>query len=89
MLTREVTIDNKLGLHARAAAKLVKTAAGYACELHLNFNGRQVNAKSIMGLMMLAASRGSQITLTAVGEDAEAALNALEDLIVRRRFDED
>jgi phosphocarrier protein len=85
--TRRITIDNKLGLHARAAAKLVKLASGFACDIRLLREQREVNAKSIMGVMMLAASKGTQLDIHAEGEDAEQALDALEDL-VRRRFDE-
>lgn len=88
MLERDVTIINRLGLHARAAAKLVSVAAGYGCEIRLLRNGREVNAKSIMGVMMLAAARGTQLTIRASGEDAEQALAQIEALI-RRRFDEE
>jgi phosphocarrier protein len=88
VLTRQITIINKLGLHARAAAKLVKLAAGFASDIRLLREQRQVNAKSIMGVMMLAASQGTQLEIQAEGEDAEQALDALEDL-VSRRFDEE
>lgn len=87
-LKRDITIINKLGLHARAAAKFVTLAAGFEAEIRLLRGGREVNGKSIMGVMMLAAARGAQLELQASGPEAEQALNHLEDL-VRRRFDED
>ncbi len=87
MASAEVLIINKLGLHARASAKLTQVASGYACELWLTRNGRRVNAKSIMGVMMLAAGKGASITIDADGDDAEAALAALQKLIADR-FDE-
>ena len=83
----EVEIVNKLGLHARASAKLTQVASGYKCELWLTRNGRRVNAKSIMGVMMLAAGKGASIIIEADGDDAEAALAALQKLIADR-FDE-
>jgi phosphocarrier protein len=84
----EVEIVNKLGLHARASAKLTQTASQFASEVWLSRNGRRVNAKSIMGVMMLAAGKGSRIGIEAVGEDAEAALAALAGLI-KGKFGED
>jgi phosphocarrier protein len=84
MPSREVTIVNKLGLHARAAAKLVTTASGFAAEIKLRRGEREVNGKSIMGVMMLAASQGTTIELLAEGDDAGAALDALEQLIGER-----
>jgi phosphocarrier protein len=83
----EVEITNKLGLHARASAKLTQVASGFKCEVWLSRNGRRVNAKSIMGVMMLAAGKGVSITIEADGEDAEAALAALQKLIADK-FDE-
>jgi phosphocarrier protein len=80
----EAQIVNKLGLHARASAKLTQLANGFTSEIWLSRNGRRVNAKSIMGVMMLAAGRGSSITIEAQGADAEAALKALQDLIADR-----
>ncbi len=77
----EAEIVNKLGLHARASAKLTQLAAGFAAEVWLSRNGRRVNAKSIMGVMMLAAGKGSRITIEAEGEDADAALAAILELI--------
>ena len=87
MARAEVEIVNKLGLHARASAKLTQVASGYACEVWLSRNGRRVNAKSIMGVMMLAAGKGATITIEADGEGAEAALAALQKLIADK-FDE-
>jgi len=87
MASAEVLIITKLGLHARASAKLTQVASGYKCELWLTRNGRRVNAKSIMGVMMLAAGKGASITIEAEGDDAEAALAALQKLIADR-FDE-
>ncbi len=81
MIEKQVTIINKLGLHARAAAKLVATASSYQSEIHIKKEGQRVNGKSIMGVMMLAAGMGSVITLQAQGDDASTALNALEKLI--------
>jgi len=83
----EVEIVNKLGLHARASAKLTQTAGQYPCEIWLERNGRRVNAKSIMGVMMLAAGKGAKLVIQAEGEQAEAALAALVALIAAR-FDE-
>ena len=83
----EVQIINKLGLHARASAKLTQVASAFKCELWLSRSGRRVNAKSIMGVMMLAAGKGSSIVIEAEGEDAEAALAALQQLIADK-FDE-
>jgi phosphocarrier protein len=80
----EAEIVNKLGLHARAAAKLTQLAGSFAAEVWLSRNGRRVNAKSIMGVMMLAAGKGSRILIEADGEDAEGALNAVVRLIAER-----
>jgi phosphocarrier protein HPr len=77
----EAEIINKLGLHARASAKLTQLAGSYASEVWLSRNGRRVNAKSIMGVMMLAAGKGSHITIEAEGADAEAAIAAMLQLI--------
>ncbi|AHK78217.1 phosphocarrier protein HPr [Ectothiorhodospira haloalkaliphila] len=84
MPTREVEIINKLGMHARAAAKFVNLASSYAADLEVEKGSRRVNGKSIMGIMMLAASRGTTVRLIAEGEDAEQALEALEGLIGER-----
>jgi len=77
-------IVNKLGLHARAAAKLTHAASGFQCEIWLSRSGRRVNAKSIMGVMMLAAGQGTSVLIEADGVDAEAALAALAKLIADR-----
>ncbi|MCP3668764.1 MAG: HPr family phosphocarrier protein [Gammaproteobacteria bacterium] len=87
MINKEVEIINKLGLHARAAAKFVTLAAQYQSEIQLSRNDQQVNGKSIMGVMMLAASKGTNLTLSADGSDEETALSALESLI-GNRFEE-
>lgn len=77
----EAEIINKLGLHARASAKLTQLASSFPAEVWLERNGRRVNAKSIMGVMMLAAARGATITVETAGNDADAALDALLALI--------
>ena len=84
MQQREVEIVNKLGLHARASAKLTQLAAKYQCDVFMSRNTRKVNAKSIMGVMMLAAECGSSIVLRANGADADAAVDALAELIVNK-----
>ena len=81
MPNADLTIVNKLGLHARASAKLTQLASGFASEVWLSRNGRRVNAKSIMGVMMLAAGKGALVNVEAVGADAEAALSAIRQLI--------
>jgi len=81
MPSADVTIDNKLGLHARASAKLTELASRYQSEVWLSRNGRRVNAKSIMGVMMLAAGKGATVTIETEGADAEAALTAVQTLI--------
>jgi len=83
----EFKIINKLGLHARAAAKFVQTVNQFESEVGVCKDGKEVNGKSIMGLMMLAAAAGTRLVITAKGREAEALLDALEDLM-RRRFDE-
>jgi phosphocarrier protein HPr len=84
MIKQEIEIINKLGMHARASTKLTQTASQYACEIWIERNARRVNAKSIMGVMMLAASKGSKITLEASGKDERAAMDALTELINSR-----
>ena len=88
MIERELTVANRLGLHARATARLVQLLAGYKCEATLSARGRQVNAKSIMGVMLLAAGNGSTVVLRVDGEDEAAAADAVAALF-ERRFDED
>ena len=87
MIERDVTIINKLGLHARASAKLVQTLQGFQCNAWIVHRGREINAKSIMGVMMLAAGVGSTITLRTDGDNEAAALEAMADLF-NRKFDE-
>jgi len=84
MPSAEAPIVNKLGLHARASAKLTQLASTFACEIWLTRNTRRVNAKSIMGVMMLAAGKGSAVLVEAEGDDAEAALKAILELIANR-----
>ena len=81
MLEQEYTIVNKLGLHARASALLVKTASRYASEIKIAREGVEVNGKSIMGIMMLAASKGTTVSLSVEGADEAEALQAIGDLI--------
>jgi len=81
MIKSSIRISNKLGLHARASAKLTKLAASFHSDVHLSRNGRRVNAKSIMGVMMLAAGVGSEIEIETDGEDEPAAMDALRALI--------
>ena len=81
MIRSTVTISNKLGLHARASAKLSKLAGSFKSEIHLSRNGRRINAKSIMGVMMLAAGLGSEVEIESEGDDQQAALDALIALI--------
>jgi len=88
MPERQILICNKLGLHARASAKLVSTAGQFSSEIMLIKENMEVNAKSIMGIMMLAACKGTELTLRADGSDAEDALEAIEQL-VNNRFGED
>ena len=81
MIRSTATISNKLGLHARASAKLTKLAGSFQCEVHMSRNGRRINAKSIMGVMMLAAGLGSDVELETDGPDEQAAMQALLALI--------
>jgi phosphocarrier protein len=82
------TVQNRLGLHARPSAQFVKLCSRFRCEVWVEKDGEQVNGKSIMGLMMLAAGQGSKLTVTCEGGDAEKALVEIETLI-NRKFDED
>ena len=81
MIKSNITITNKLGLHARASAKLTKLAGGFQSEVHLSRNGRRVNAKSIMGVMMLAAGLGTDVELETDGADEQAAMDAIRALV--------
>lgn len=87
MLQKDIPIINKLGLHARASAKLVQLVSGYRSTVLLSCRGREINAKSIMGLMLLAAGIGTPLKLRVDGEDEAAALAAVSDLFARK-FDE-
>jgi phosphocarrier protein len=87
MLERQITIPNRLGLHARASAKLVQVLQPFDVAAFISYRGREVNAKSIMGVMMLAAGLGAQVCLRCDGPDEEAAMAAMVDLI-ERKFDE-
>jgi phosphocarrier protein len=84
MARREIEITNKLGLHARASAKLTQLAGSFPCEIWMERNGRRINAKSIMGVMMLAAGKGSTVIVDTEGERAEEAMTALLALIANK-----
>lgn len=84
MVERDVRIENKLGLHLRAAAVFIETASKFASDVHLRKDGRSINAKSIMGLMTLAATYGSQVTIVVSGEDEADAVQALVALVENR-----
>ena len=80
----ELELINRLGLHARAASKLVQTASGYQSQVWLSHQGKRVNAKSIMGVLLLAAPCGSQLTLEVEGEDEDKAAHAISELVADR-----
>ena len=88
MIETKITIINKLGLHARAASKLVTTTASFGCNIMAGKDGQMVDAKSIMSVMMLAASKGTELILQFDGPDEQAAMDAVTQLI-NNRFDED
>ena len=88
MIRRPVTIINRLGLHARAASKLVETATGYSSDVWLERDSKRINGKSIMGVLMLAAAKDTELTLEVAGEDESQALSAITQLIASR-FGED
>lgn len=88
MQQKELLIINKLGLHARAAAKLIGVTSRFSADIKINKDGREVDGKSIMSVMMLAASKGTTLTISADGSDEQAALDAIETLI-NNRFDEE
>lgn len=88
MIERDLAIRNRLGLHARAAAKFVQTAGRFRSEVKIRKNGEEVDGKSILGLLLLAASQGTRITVAVTGEDEAAAFAAVEELITRQ-FDEE
>jgi len=81
MIKRNARISNKLGLHARASAKLTKLAASFECDVHMSRNGRRINAKSIMGVMMLAAGLGTDVEIETDGADEQQAADAIVALI--------
>lgn len=82
IMKKDLKIENKLGLHARAAAQIVKSASAFSSKITLSKDGLEVDAKSIMGIMMLAAAKGSSVTAKAEGEDAELAIKELERLFM-------
>lgn len=88
MIERAIELRNRLGLHARAAAKFVQTASRFKSEVKIRKNGEEVDGKSILGLLLLAASQGTAITIAVCGEDEDVAFAAVEDLIARS-FDEE
>ena len=83
MPSKEITVSNKLGIHARPAAQFVKMACEFKAEIRVEKDGEEVDGKSIMGLMMLAAGHGSVLKMIAEGPDVDEALQSLEDLVVR------
>ena len=88
MIENNITIINKLGLHARAAAKLVSTTSAFSSKIKIEFNGKEVDGKSIMSVMMLAASKGCELSIKVDGDDEATAMEAIITLI-NNRFDED
>lgn len=88
MIENNITIINKLGLHARAAAKLVSTTSAFSSKIKIEFNGKEVDGKSIMSVMMLAASKGCELSIKVDGDDEASAMEAIITLI-NNRFDED
>ncbi|MGH1461065.1 MAG: HPr family phosphocarrier protein [Neptuniibacter sp.] len=88
MQNKELLIINKLGLHARAAAKLISVTSRFSCDISISKDGREVDGKSIMSVMMLAACKGTNLTFITNGADEESAMSAIEELI-NNRFDED
>ncbi|HUF16483.1 MAG TPA: HPr family phosphocarrier protein [Thermoanaerobaculia bacterium] len=87
MINKDIEIINRLGLHARAAAKLVQTAARYASEIKVKKGDEEADGKSILGVLLLAAGKGTVITVTASGKDEQEAVDAIQSLIVNK-FDE-
>ena len=84
MKNKKIIISNKLGLHARAAAKFVRIASGFQSEIMIHLGDHKISGKSIMGIMMLAAGKGTEISLVTVGPDEDEAMTALENLIINR-----
>tara|TARA_B100000678_G_scaffold198411_1_gene166547 strand:- start:557 stop:826 length:270 start_codon:yes stop_codon:yes gene_type:complete len=81
---KKIIINNKLGLHARAAAKFVRIASGFQSEIMIHLGNREVNGKSIMGIMMLSAGKGTEINIITIGPDENEAMSSLEDLIISK-----
>ena len=88
-VSKTVTVINKLGIHARPSAVFAKTANKFKSDVFVEKDGERINGKSIMGLMMLAAGPGSRLRVEISGEDASAALTAIEELVTVRKFDEE
>ena len=84
MKNKKIIINNKLGLHARAAAKFVRIASGFQSEIIIHLGSREVSGKSIMGIMMLAAGKGTEINIITIGPDENEAMASLEDLIINK-----
>ncbi len=84
MKNKKIIINNKLGLHARAAAKFVRIASGFQSEIMIHLGNREVNGKSIMGIMMLSAGKGTEINIITIGPDENEAMTSLEDLIINK-----
>ena len=84
MKNKKIIINNKLGLHARAAAKFVLIASGFQSEIMLHLGNHEVNGKSIMGIMMLAVGKGTEINIITIGPDENEAMTSLEDLIINK-----
>ena len=84
MKNKKIIINNKLGLHARAAAKFVRIASGFQSEIMIHLGNREVNGKSIMGIMMLAAGKGTEINIITIGPDENEAMSSLENLIINK-----
>ena len=84
MKNKKIIINNKLGLHARAAAKFVRIASGFQSEIIIYLGSREVSGKSIMGIMMLAAGKGTEINIITIGPDENEAMTSLEDLIINK-----
>jgi phosphocarrier protein len=89
MQQKQLTIINKLGLHARAAAKFVTLASSFSSEIDISRDNQSVNGKSIMGVMMLAASKGTQLTLTTKGDDEDEAISRIEELVLNKFGEEE
>ena len=84
MKNKKIIINNRLGLHARAAAKFVRIASGFQSEIMIHLGNREVNGKSIMGIMMLSAGKGTEINIITIGPDENEAMSSLEDLIINK-----